>query len=60
MEKIGYHFGDKGVFTGWTAPLHGRDFYEIKLVEGHLKDKTFLVARLYEENKEGRMVLCRK
>jgi hypothetical protein len=40
-----YFHGDKAVYTGKTMEIHGGKFYEIKLVEGHLKGQTKVTQR---------------
>ena len=38
--KTTYFKGDLAEYTGVTMMLHGGLFYEIKLLEGHLKGQT--------------------
>ncbi len=42
---FGYFHGDKGAYTGKVEHLHGGTFYEIQLVEGHLKGQTKLITQ---------------
>ena len=39
MQTI-YWNGDLARYTGKTMTLHGGLFYEIEMLEGHLKDQT--------------------
>lgn len=40
-----YWNGDKARYTGKTMVLHGGTFYEIVLIEGHLKGQTKVTQR---------------
>jgi hypothetical protein len=40
-----YFRGDKAIYTGKTLVLHGGLFYEIKLVEGHMKGQLKVTQR---------------
>jgi hypothetical protein len=40
-----YFRGDKAIYTGKTIVLHGGLFYEIKLVEGHMKGQLKVTQR---------------
>ena len=44
-KKTTYFKGDKAEYTGKTEELYGGLFYEIKLLEGHLKDHLRLINR---------------
>lgn len=43
--KTLYWHGDLAVYTGKSMMLHGALFFEIKLLEGHLKGKTLVTMR---------------
>lgn len=43
--KTCYFKGDLAEYTGKTVTLHGGLFYEIKLLEGHMKGKTKVTQR---------------
>ena len=40
-----YFKGDRAVYTGKTMTLHGGLFFEIKIVEGHLKGQIKVTQR---------------
>jgi hypothetical protein len=42
--KTTWH-GDYAVYTGVTKELYGATFYEIRMIEGHLKGETKLTQR---------------
>lgn len=50
MKKFIYWKGDKAEYTGKTDCISGGLFYEIRLVEGHLKGQTKWTQREPKES----------
>ena len=42
---IAYVFGDRAVYTGKVVEAYGGTFYEVKMLEGHLKGQLKVVKQ---------------
>ena len=42
---IAYIFGDRAVYTGKVVEAYGGTFYEVKMLEGHLKGQMKVVKQ---------------
>lgn len=45
MKETMYTQGDKAEYTGKIEHLHGGTFYEVRMLEGHLKGQLKLVVK---------------
>lgn len=43
--KTTYFYGDLARYTGKTEVIHGALFYELEILEGHLKGQTKVTQR---------------